>query len=194
MKKMFLLFLFSSLFIKIVAQPNTAKAYNKGQLEISIGYGFINVWKTFLDKVIDIPEYKVKATGPFTTIVEYNISRRFSAGVLGSYSRVNGKSPRFQLSDQITFWTLHARANYHFWTTRKLDPYFGAGIGFNNAKYKNLDPNTIISEEANESVPSTIDFSGQVGLKYFFSKNIGLYTELGYVSGAIIHVGISGKF
>jgi outer membrane protein W len=189
MKKFSLICCFVFLALTVFGQ-----AYEKRHSAVSIGYGFFNMWKSFLDKVIDIPEYKVKATGPLTFIYEYGISKRFSAGILGSYSRVNGKAEKFQLSDQITFWTLHARANYHFWTSKKIDPYFGGGIGINNAKYKNLDPNTYIPPEAYASVPSTLDFSGQVGIKYFLSNHFGLYMEAGYVSGAILHVGLTGQF
>src|SRR6476661_1608472 len=127
----------------IFAQTANRRAYDKGRSVVSVGYGFINVWTTFLDKVIDIPDYHVKATGPVTLVYEYGISRRISAGILGSYSRVRGESKRFQLKDQISFWTLHARANYHVFTTERWDGYFGGGIGFNNAKYKNLDPHTV---------------------------------------------------
>ncbi|MEO7522790.1 MAG: outer membrane beta-barrel protein [Ferruginibacter sp.] len=169
-------------------------AYHKHSSGISIGYGFINVWKTFLDKIVDIPTYKVKATGPLTLIYEYGITNRFSAGISAGYSRVRGRAEKYQLYDQITFWSVLARANYHLWTGRKLDPYFGGGIGVSNSKYKNLDPHTIISQELNKNVPGNVDFSGQFGLTYMLCRRLGCYAEIGYVHGALLHVGAITRF
>ncbi|MBC7536034.1 MAG: porin family protein [Ferruginibacter sp.] len=175
------------------AQPNTGKAYKKGHSTLTIGYGIGNVWKVFLDKIVDIPEYKVKSSGPYTLVYEYGILQRFSVGAAAGYSRVRGKAEKYQLADQITFLSLLVRANYHIWTTSALDPYFGGGIGINNSKYKNLDQHTIISNP-NSKVPNTIDFSGQVGIKYFPAKKLGVNIEAGYINGAIILVGVTTRF
>ena len=176
----------------VFAQKKTGKKAYRHYSTVSVGHGFINVWKTFLDKVIDIPEYKVKSTFFYTLIYEYNFGR-FSGGFSGSYSRVNGRADRFELSDQISIVSVLMRGNYHFLRSAKLDPYFGGGIGFNNAKYKNLNTQTVIPD-LNKHVPSELDFCGQLGLKYFPVKHIGVYMEAGYVGGAILHVGITGKF
>ncbi|MFT3908567.1 MAG: outer membrane beta-barrel protein [Ferruginibacter sp.] len=191
MKKTILLPVFLIVFVFNSAY---SQAYQKHSSNISIGYGFVNVWKTFLDKIVDIPSYKVRAAGPVTLIYEYAITKRFSAGISAGYSRIRGKAEKYQLYDQITFWSALVRADYHLWTGKKLDPYFGGGIGISNSKYKNLDPHTIISEDLNKNVPSNLDFTGQAGLKYFFSKHFGLYTEIGYVHGALLHVGATAKF
>jgi opacity protein-like surface antigen len=195
MKKLLIIsaLLFIGLSQHVHAQTNNDLACKKGSSSVSLGYGFINVWKVFLKKIVDNPEYKIKATGPVTLIYEYGINRRFSGGIIASYSRINGKSEKIQFADQITFLTLQARANYHLFTSKKLDPYFGGGIGINNSKYKNLDTHTV-NIDANKNVPSNLDFSGQVGLKYFPLPNLGCYVEAGYVSGAIVHIGITSSF
>ncbi len=171
----------------------SAQAYSKRSSDISLGYGLINVWKIFLHKVVDIPDYKITSPGVFTLIYEYGITKRFSAGICGSYSRIQGKAEKYQLHDQLTVQSLLARANYHFWTKARIDPYFGGGIGIINSKYKNLDPHTVIPD-LNKRVPSTLNFSGQLGIKYFPSEHFGFYSEVGYVGGAIVHIGLTGKF
>lgn len=170
-----------------------AQAYNRHGSTITIGYGIKNLWTVFLDKVVDIPEYKVRSSGPYSLIYEHSVFKRMSAGLAASYSRVRGKAERFQLADQITFLSLIARANYHLFNGEKMDPYFGAGIGVNNSKYKNLDTHTIISN-ANSNVPNTVDFSFQLGFKYFFNNQFAINGEAGYISGAVGLVGLSAKF
>ena len=171
----------------ILAQVNPA--YKKHTSTITAGYGFGNVWKTFLDKAITIPEYKVSSTGPFTLIYEYGITKRISGGLAGCYSRVNGNSKRFQLADELTILSLLARADYHFGSSVKFDPYFGAGIGINNARYINN-----ASVNANSKVPSTFEYSGQLGIKYFILSQVGIYAEAGYVGGSFLQGGFTVKF
>lgn len=193
MKKSALLFVFIFLVsYASFAQKANDMAYEKGNSTISLGYGIVNVWKSFLG-LIPIPEYEVKSPGVFTFIYEYGITKRFSGGLAASYSRIRGKAERFQIADQLTIISVDLRANYHLWTNKKFDPYFGAGIGFNNSKYKNLDTHTVAVAD-NSKTPSTLDFSGQVGIKYFPIPHFGLYAEAGYVGGAIVHVGLTGRF
>ena len=195
MKKLLLCLILFSLIISTdsYAQPNLGKAFETRHSTLTIGYGIGNVWKVFLDKVVDIPEYKVKSLGPYSLVYDYGILPGFSVGLAAGYSRVRGKAEKYQIADQITFLSLLLRANYHIWTTSRLDPYFGGGIGINNSKYKNLDPQTILNNP-NSKVPNTIDFSGQVGLKYFPYKKLGVNIEAGYINGAIILVGITTRF
>ncbi len=189
-KLLFILFLFLS--VNAFAQVQKQKAFEKHSSTITLGYGIKNLWTIFQDKVVDISDYKVRSSGPYTLSYEYGILKRFSIGLSAGYSRVTGQYERFQIHDQITFLSLLARANYHLWTTYKLDPYFGAGIGINNSKYKNLEPQTVLPPNSN--VPSTIDFSGQLGIKYFPTKHFGICAEVGYITGAIALIGITGRF
>ena len=193
-RRLLLLFTLACFFTgNILAQKNSVLAHRSGQSTITAGIGIGNIWKSFLDKAITIPEYKVTSTGPFILIYEYNISRRISAGLQGSYSRANGESKRFQLADQITILSFLVRANYHFWTKEKLDPYIGGGLGINKSKYENKDPNTV-TVNANTKDPGTFDYSAQIGLKYSPLQHLGLYMEAGYVGGSFVQVGVTVRF
>ena len=97
----------------VTAQIKKERAYEKGNANISLGYGFVNVWRAFLDRAITLPEYNVKSKFFFTLVYEYALLKRFSVGVSASYSRVHGEADRYQLSDQITIFSALARANYH---------------------------------------------------------------------------------
>lgn len=155
------------------------------------GHGIGNLWKHFMDKAIQIPEYKVRSSGPYTLIGEYGISDRISAGLAGSYAQIKGESNRFELKDQLTIWTLLLRGNYHFFRSQKLDAYCGAGFGVSNSKYENKDLN---NANLNEDVPSNFDYSGQLGLRYFPLPYVGAWVELGYVGGSFAQVGACVKF
>ncbi len=193
-KRLLLLLAFTCVIAgNIAAQTDESLAHKKGQSTLTAGIGIGNIWKSFLDKAITIPEYKVTSTGPFILIYEYSVSPRISAGLQGSYSRANGESKRFQLADQITILSFLARANYHFCTKAKLDPYIGGGLGINKSKYENKDPNTI-TVNANSKDPGTFDYSAQVGLKYFPLQHVGLYIEAGYVGGSFVQLGVTAKF
>lgn len=194
MKKLLFLLLVSltGFSLGLTAQKNNNKAYHKYNSNFILGYGIENFWTIFLDKGIDIPDYTVKSLGPFTVAYEYGISNRFSAGMALSYSRARGKAERFQLADQISFYSLILRANYHFFTTAKLDPYFGAGVGISKSVYKNLDDATV--GNYNSKVPNTFEPNAQLGIKYFPVKHFGICAEVGYIGGALGLIGIAAKF
>lgn len=194
MKKIiFLLLLFiAAVSTQGYSQKNTSKAYATSTSNITLGYGIGNFWTVFLDKVIEIPDYKVSSLGPFTLLYEYGISKRFNTGIALSYSRARGKAERFQIADQITFYSVILRANYHFFTGAKLDPYIGAGVGISNSKYKNLDEHTV--GNYNSKAPNTFEPNAQLGIKYFPLKRFGVCAEIGYVGGALGLIGITTKF
>lgn len=191
MRRLFIILITIAMPFNIYAQGDANTAPGKLRSSITVGYGIGNIWKTYLEKTISVPGYNISSSGPVILIYEYAISKRFSAGISGSYSLVKGKysKPNFEFNDKLTILTLLARVNYHLWTTRKLDPYFGGGIGLNNSKYRNSE-----SFNANAKEPSTFDYSGQLGLKYWPHKNLGLYAEAGYVGGSFVQLGLTGKF
>lgn len=170
-----------------------AQAFKRNEVSVGLGYGFINLSKVFLKKFIEIPEYKVSKSQVFTLIGEYNLLKRFSFGISGTYNRIKGESKRFEIADQITLVYGLIRGNYHYVLNKWIDPYIGGGVGLSSYKYKNLNSQTV-GINPNEKVPGTFDFSLQAGIKYFPTKHLGVYTEIGYVGAAVFHVGVSGKF
>jgi outer membrane protein W len=179
--------------LSAIAQQQSAKAYKKNSSNIELGYGIYNFWTGVLDKGVQIPGYTTNSLGPFSIIYEYGITKRFSGGAALSCSRVRGESKRFQIADQITTWSVLLRANYHFFTSAKLDPYVGGGVGISRSIYKNLDPNTVATDyEGN--VPNTFEPNVQLGIKYFPLEHFGFCAEIGYVGGALGLIGIAAKF
>jgi len=167
------------------AQYSSKKLAKKHTQTVSIGHGIGNVWKTFLEKGVNIENYKIKSTGPFNLEYEREVINHFSIGTIISYSKIKGSYNYngFSFSDQLTIFTALARVNYHFIKHKKLDPYVGGGCGYIYSKYQN-NLNT-----SSTNVPGEFGYSAQVGLNYFILNNVGLFGEFSYLGGSFVQLG-----
>lgn len=86
-----------------------------------------------------------------------------------------------------------ATFNYHFIKNDKVDAYavFGAGYGNRSFKFESTDPFYTAG-----SVKSLIPVASKigVGVRYFFTENIGANLALGFGQGGLFNVGVSAKF
>lgn len=196
--------LLSTLFICLVSAKSFAQdeggAYSQGSSSVSIGYGFGNIWKSLfkLAGAFSDGSYKVSATGPVAFVYEYGATDKISVGIALGYSQVKGKYndpsyPDDNYEESLTNFSALARANYHFGSSEKFDPYLGIGLGYYNFKYKYKDASGT-SDVGTFAIPGAFGFSGQLGAKYYFTSSVGLYAEIGYVGGSIAQVGLSFKF
>jgi len=168
------------------AQFTSKKLSKKHTQILSIGHGIGNIWKSFLEKGVNIENYKIKSTGPINLQYEYEVFKNFRVGAIVSYSQIKGSynNSGFVFSDQLAIFTALARVNYHFISHKKLDPYFGGGLGYVYSKYQN-NLNT-----SSSSVPGELGYSAQVGINYFMFKNFGLFGEADYVGGSFFQLGV----
>jgi outer membrane protein W len=177
--------------LSLVAQDSTRTAFHRGQSSLMIGYGIGNIWKTFLKDAINgsVPgiTYKVTSFGPIALDYEYAINKRFSVGAVVSYSKVQGKYSGFGDSfvDELKIFTALARANYHMGKHPKFDRYVGVGLGYVNAQYANDQ------SASRNDVPGVFGYSAQLGGRYFFTRNLSAFLELGYVNGSFVLTGAS---
>ena len=185
-----LLLLFSLIFfclvVSIHAQNFENKYYSNHSQTIAIGHGIGNIWKSFLEKGVNIENYKIKPVGPINLQCDYEVFKNFSVGAIVSYSQIKGSYNNIGcvFSDQLIIFTALARVNYHFIKHKKLDPYLGGGIGYVYSKYQN-NLNT-----KSTNVPGELGYSAQLGINYFMLKNFGLFGEAGYVGGSFFQLGI----
>lgn len=170
----------------IHAQNLEKKYYSNHRQTIAIGHGIGNIWKSFLEKGVNIENYTIKSTGPINLQYDYEVFKNFSVGAIVSYSQIKGSynNSGFVFSDQLTIFTALARVNYHFIKHKKLDPYLGGGIGYVYSKYQN-NLNT-----KSTNVPGELGFSAQLGINYFMLKNFGIFGEAGYVGGSFFQLGV----
>lgn len=190
----FLIIIVLQLFnLPINAQDGT-RAFEKNTSIISVGLGIGNVWKSFLEDFTSYPDnsYKVSNNGTFTLIYEYGVSNKISAGVALGYSQVegnfNGAGTGFTFSEKLTNFSAIARANYHFGKFQKFDPYIGGGIGYFHFDYSNDRPEIIDSKS-----PGAFGYSAQLGLRYYVHPRFAAFTEVGYVGGSLVQLGLTLK-
>ena len=89
-----------------------------------------------------------------------------------------------------------ARINVHFLIDKKIDPYIGLAAGYRlfNRDYEyDTDYLRGIYYVVEYKKISPIYFGGSVGIKYHFTNDIGIYTEIGFDKRSIIQGGIVFK-
>ena len=202
MKKLILPLL--ALTMMLAPTKTNAQALEQGNVIIDAYYGFPNLYSTIFKAAYESSNstgLTLGSQGPLGIRAEYLITDKVGFGIdLG----MNSSSISFSEADINTniiydykFSTRKIGAiftfNYHFVENDKLDAYFvvGGGYGNRNFKFTSTDPNYI-----EESVESLIPISYKigVGMRYFFTENIGANLALGLGQGGIANVGVSAKF
>jgi outer membrane protein W len=182
---------------KSMAQDGEGGAWGgNGTIVVNAGYGFGNIWKSLFKAVGSFSGNKVTATGPIALGFEYGVAEKIGVGLQLGYGQVKStaKSGSFTQSESLTSIQALVRANYHFGSSAKFDPYIGLGLGYGNFKYKYTDTDPTADPVSTFSVPGAFGFSGALGARYFFSEKIGIYAEVGYVTGSIAQAGLVAKF
>lgn len=88
-----------------------------------------------------------------------------------------------------------AKINFHFATSKYIDPYATAGIGYKRTNVYSDDINNQAAVNEVDNVLNIIPvaFRMGIGMRYYFIKNLGITIE-GGIGGPLIQAGISGKF
>lgn len=139
---------------------------------------------------------------------EFMLSKMVGLGFDYTFAKVNNsytdtyydngssvaKTGTFQSS--LTKQRFLARVNIHFATSKVLDPYATAGVGYKVSLLKENNPN--ISQKDVDDFNTVwniipVAFRIGVGLRYYFIPNLGICAEAG-IGGPAFQIGISGKF
>ena len=201
MKKLILPLL--ALTMMLAPTKTNAQALEQGNVIIDAYYGFPNLYSTVFKTLYESSNstgLTLGSQGPLGIRAEYLITDKVGFGIdLG----MNSSSISYSEADinnniyDYKFTTRKIGAiftfNYHFVENDKLDAYFVVGGGYGNRTFKftSTDPNYI-----EESVESIIPISYKIGLgmRYFFTENIGANLALGLGQGGLVNTGISAKF
>ena len=169
-------------------------SFVKGKIIFSAGYGFPNLGKAIMTALI-AEGSNVKATGlgPLHIKGEYALSDGVGLGISANYVSFGATWNSYDETGNITYnndfsrssLSILARINFHFSTSESLDPYFGVGAGYRQAtwKFTTNDPNNVDNIKAPGFSP--FGFETTIGLRYYFTPEFGLYTELGFAKSAI---------
>ena len=157
-----------------------------------------------------LPTYTGKTTettfSPICFQVGYRVSNVFSLNAFAGYTEASS-TPRF-ISDGIESYVtnkttiLGLRGQLHKSITKKVEIYGGAFLGraFFNTHEKDVNTGEEVIRLENEPTPydpnapkGQFMYSGFIGGKYWFSKIIGIYSEIGY-GVSFINSGFSVNF
>ena len=191
-----------NLFTKKGQQKN---AFGEGTIVISAGYGFGNFSQAYFKAFQTYAGYSYKGFGPIHGKFEYGLSDNIGLGVSVNYisakvnwTRTYYNSTTGNYDPYIEGWdwsslSILARMNIHFATNTKLDPYWGVGAGYRQGSSTYYTGYTGIGA-IYETLPTFIPFGFEttVGLRFYFSYNVGIYFETGFAK-AIIQGGLAIK-
>ena len=184
-----------ALTMMLAPKKSNAQAIYQGRVIIDAYYGFPNLYSTVFKSLYESANgtgTTFGSLGPLGIRAEYLLTDKIGFGIdLG----MNSSSISF--SKDLKFTTRKIGAiltfNYHFVENDKVDAYFvtGAGYGNRNFAFESTDPN--YTEDSMESL-IPISFKIGVGMRYFFTENIGANLGLGLGQGGILNAGVSAKF
>ena len=187
-------------------------AFDKGKTVVTMGYGAPNLARVGLRLIYGTyPGYSVNGFGPILVKGDYGILKNLGVGAVIGYSNIKvsytgsdyyydngGYSQAYTYQESVTWSSLSlgAHANYHFVRKEKLDVYVGGGLGYtiNNLVYSNNDPYYSSTRTYATYSPNAVFYAATVGLRYYFTPNIGIYGEAGIEKGALFQGGLALKF
>lgn len=201
-----------------------AQAYKEKQSDVTIGYGFPNIYKSILKSAVSNNgnytaenRTEVKGYGPLFLKYEYGLTKLIGLGasigywntkytetsdyVSSEYNSSTGTYSTNAYRDVFTYkissLSIGARLNFHFATQEKLDPYAGIAAGYTQTLYKF----SFTSNNPDAGQSPAYEYSGipvyfaiTAGLRYYFTENIGIYGELGLDKWSVIQGGLAIKF
>lgn len=167
-------------------------------LTISLGYGTPSIIRTYLKIKNTHNDYWIKGSGPYMFKFEYFFLNKISIGLNATYS-----ASKIAWMDDGYDTVIHnvrpyeygvkakeisglLRANYHFGHRKKLDNYAGLGFGYGYITLESYSTAPLNQINATNSVPRPITIEATYGMRYYFTKNIAIYTELGLGKSWII--------
>ena len=150
-------------------------AYNKGDKLLNIGIGVNSHYSGGI---------------PVGASLEFGVTEDISVGV-----NVDYLSHKYMSDFKFTALYAGARANYHFnnvlnINNDKVDVYGGLTLGYRSFSWKNSDYDDVLGK----AYGSQVYLGAQIGGKYYFSDNVGIFLELGELGSTNARVGVAFKF
>ena len=207
MKKLF----FTSLLSLGMFLPSGANAQlEQGNVLIDVYYGFPNLYTTAFKTTYansgQEVDLRVGGIGPMGGRIEYLLSDKIGFGIDVGYNNstiqytevstdpITGQpTTQYDYNFSTKKLGVIATFNYHFVQNEQLDAYavIGGGYGNRSFKFESTDPNY-----QTEEISGIIPISGKigVGMRYFFTDNIGANFAVGLGQGGVVNIGLSAKF
>jgi hypothetical protein len=198
-KKLISLTLLSMLLL-VNQQEAKAQAFQQEDVIFSLGYGTPNLTKAVFKAGIagENLNATVSGLGPLHVKVEYGISDKIGIGLSINHVSTNFDAQYLDDIDNKNYFAnynynstkFNLRTNFHFSNSDKLDAYWGFGVGYGIGSV-GLSTNDPDLEEVDIDAGG-LGLESTLGIRYFVTKNIGIYTEVGFAK-SIIQFGLNYK-
>jgi hypothetical protein len=196
---------FALFFVLFGLSINTVQAqiYPKGSTNFSVGYGALSYGNILLNLITkDLKDVNINKAGPLFIKGEYAVADNFTVGLNVNYSNMSsgfkldsiqyvGKySGNFSLRST----SILGRVNYTFpFAEDKAGFMVGGSLGYRGARLNYTDDNPKTPIDGGFSIPLPITFEFTIGMRYYFTQNIGLYVEAG-ATRSLIQGGVTARF
>lgn len=188
---------------KVSAQMSNSDVFAKGDNILSLGVGLGGTYDYVSSGYSQSPSYAITYENA-TIDPGGNIAFGFG-GYLSYFSSNNSWTDGYTYNDKYSFEFLMARAALHYKIkySAKIDPYGGLTFGYAFAQHSlsTTDPNYMhkgdpgysayVAEPANSG---TLQYGAYLGLRYYFTDNIGIWAELVVMNNAYNYIGLGVNF
>jgi opacity protein-like surface antigen len=157
---------------------------------ISVGYGLelLNAQSWYPESQRE--GYKFSSLGPITMKYEHALGEEFGLGLVVGYSKSSvswidtSGVDNYNYSFKFQKITAALRMNWHFFTDENWNAYAGVGMGYKDSTWK-LETNDDWYNDDVEIKGAPIALSLSMGVRYYFSPNLGLFLETGMGHGFV---------
>lgn len=150
-------------------------------------------WQTYYFKT----EFVLKSPKFVLGLNYARSSPKFSSDYVGFRDPLTGiyYEDKFTRSLTMKSSSFIARLNYHFNPEKKADSYIAIGTGFRYVKYIYSDTNKYgqLGDLKFSATAIPIALEAIYGIRYYFSDNVGIYTEIG-IAKSIVQSGLVVRF
>ena len=197
------------------ANTASAQTMSEGNVAIDLYYGFPNLYTSALRTAYansgSEENIKVGGIGPLGLRVEYMLADKVGLGADFGFNNSSVTydyessvwNPATSTYDPITY-TDEIKTtkigfmvvfNYHFIDNDNLDFFGTVGAGYKNRSF-NFSSTNPSFDDSGSGTATLIPIAARVGLgmRYFFTDNIGINLGVGFGQGGIANGGLSVKF
>lgn len=184
---------------------SNAQAVKKGDVLVDTYYGVVNLFNLAFKGTLGSVASNASSSsidhlgvrGEYMLIDKFGIGLDIDFNKVGvSYSTVTTENSNtvvytYNIGSQNI--RSSASFNFHFADSDKLDAYLGLGAGYNYRSYTASSTDAGYSYTASGAI-TPIAFKLALGMRYFFTDNLGANFAMGIGQGGLVNGGLSFKF
>jgi len=193
------------LVISLTSFNSNAQAVKKGDVLVDTYYGIVNLFNLAFKGTLGSGASNASTSSIDHLGVrgEYMLIDKFGVGLDLDFNKVSvsySTTTTENLNTVVYSYNIgsqnirsSATFNYHFADSDKLDAYLGLGAGYNYRSYTSSSTQAGYSYTASGAI-TPIAFKLALGMRYFFTDNLGANFAMGFGQGGLVNGGLSFKF